>query len=120
MAKIDYLSSVENIREYVAGEVIFEVGDEGRTMFSVREGEVNIFYNDHLLEHITQGGFFGEMALIDTTPRSAMAVAKSNCKVAVVDRDRFLYLVHQTPTFALQVMQVMADRLRQMNNMVDS
>ena len=55
---------------------------------------------------------FGELALIDSVPRSASAVATVDTRLAVIDEHRFLFLVQETPMFALQVMSAMADRLR--------
>jgi CRP-like cAMP-binding protein len=55
------------------------------------------------------------MALIDKQPRSATAVAKTDCKLVSVNEERFQRLVKQTPHFAIQVMRVMAQRLRQMD-----
>jgi CRP-like cAMP-binding protein len=55
---------------------------------------------------------FGEMSVVDSSPRSATAVAVTDTKLAVIDRRMFLFLVHETPMFALQVMSTMAERLR--------
>jgi CRP/FNR family transcriptional regulator, cyclic AMP receptor protein len=55
---------------------------------------------------------FGEMALIDSAPRTATAVATEDSVLAVIDRRRFLFLVGETPTFALQVMSSLAEKLR--------
>jgi CRP/FNR family transcriptional regulator, cyclic AMP receptor protein len=52
------------------------------------------------------------MALVDKSARSATATALEDCKLAVIDKRRFLFLVHETPTFALQVMASLAERLR--------
>ena len=60
----------------------------------------------------TPGGIFGELALIDSSPRSAAAVAHTDCRLAVIGERRFIFLVQQTPYFALEVMSVMAQRLR--------
>ena len=49
------------------------------------------------------------MALLDTNTRSATAVAKSTCRLALVDEKRFQFMVHETPYFALHVMRVMAE-----------
>ena len=81
-------------------------------MFAVLEGEVDLRKGDHLLETVRSGGVFGEMALIDREPRSATAVARSECRVIAVSEKRFTLLVQQTPYFALQIMQVLAQRLR--------
>src|SRR6266480_4267258 len=61
------------------------------------------------------GALLGEMALIDDSPRTAHAVAKSPSRLAQIDRRRFHFLVQQTPHFATHVMKVLADRLRHMN-----
>ena len=55
---------------------------------------------------------FGEMAIVDSSPRSGTAVAVTDTKLAVIDRSRFLFLVQETPMFALQVMSAMAERQR--------
>ena len=52
------------------------------------------------------------MALVDSSPRMATAVATADTVLALIDRRRFLFLVHETPMFALQVMSEMANRFR--------
>jgi CRP-like cAMP-binding protein len=52
------------------------------------------------------------MGVVDSSPRSATAVAAEDTSLAVIDKRRFLFLVGETPTFALQVMANMAERLR--------
>jgi CRP-like cAMP-binding protein len=59
---------------------------------------------------------FGEMALIDQSPRSATAIARTPCKVVPVDQKRFTFMVQQTPFFSIQVMRIMANRLRHRMN----
>ena len=54
---------------------------------------------------------FGEMALIARAPRSATATARTDCRLIEIAEKRFLYLVHETPFFALEVMRVLAKRL---------
>jgi CRP-like cAMP-binding protein len=99
-------------REYPAGARIFAAGEHGDEMYVVLEGEVSIMAQGKVLETVARGGIFGEMALVDDSPRSADAVAGSDCRVAAIDRRHFTYLVQETPFFALQVMSIMADRLR--------
>jgi CRP/FNR family cyclic AMP-dependent transcriptional regulator len=55
---------------------------------------------------------FGEMAVIDSSARSATATAVVDTKLAVIDKSKFLFLVHETPMFALQVMKTLTQRLR--------
>jgi CRP-like cAMP-binding protein len=102
-------------RSFAAKENIFQEGDEGDCMYIVKEGEVDLFYKGKFLTTVERGGIFGEMALIDYLPRSATAVAKADCTLVQVDEKHFMKLVQETPVFALQVMRVLVQRLRIMN-----
>ena len=81
-------------------------------MYAVLEGEIEIRKQGVLLDTVTAGSVFGEMALIDQSPRSATAMARTDCRVVAVGQRRFTFLVQQTPYFALQIMHILADRLR--------
>jgi CRP-like cAMP-binding protein len=87
-------------------------------MYVVQAGEVDILVGDKRMETSGPGGVIGEMALIDTNHRSATAVAKTDCTLVPIDETKFKVVVHNTPFFAIQVMRVMADRLRRMNELV--
>jgi CRP-like cAMP-binding protein len=100
---------------FAAGQSIFKVGDPGDAMYIVTEGEVDILDGPILLETAGLGSIVGELALIDDEPRSASAVARTDCRLVAVDRKRFQYMVQETPLFALTVMKVLADRLRKKN-----
>ena len=100
---------------YAAGDVIFAEGDKGDAMFVVRTGEVTIERGGRVMETLGGGGVFGEMALIDGSPRSATVRAKTDCEVAPINEKTFLFLVHETPFFAIAVMRTLADRLRRMD-----
>lgn len=101
---------------YKAGDVIFATGEAGKAMYVVSQGEVDIKVGDNVVECISPGSIFGEMALIDNSPRSATAIAKTDCTVVPLDQRRFQFLVQETPFFALQVMTIMATRLRHANS----
>jgi CRP-like cAMP-binding protein len=109
---------VENPQTFSAGETIFTEGAPGRTMYVVLEGSVDILVCDKILDVAGPGDIFGEMALIDSSARSATAVAKDDCKLAPVDERKFLRMVEVSPLFALNVMKVLADRLRRMDVML--
>ena len=115
MVRVDYFKNADEFVEYAAGDVIFEESEQGEQMYAVKAGEVDILVHNNVVETVEAGNFFGEMALIDKMPRSAKAVAKTDCQVVVVDKKRFLFLIQETPTFALQVMHALAERLRHMN-----
>jgi CRP-like cAMP-binding protein len=106
------LRNEKDIRSFPAGATIFEEGDPADSLFGVVEGAVDILVGDRVIETAEPGTLFGEMALIDKQPRSARAIAASPCRLACIDERRFLFLVQQTPNFALHVMRTLADRLR--------
>jgi CRP/FNR family transcriptional regulator, cyclic AMP receptor protein len=98
-----------------AGTTIFNAGDERDFMYAVLEGQVDIIVNGRVVETVESGGIFGEMALICKDKRTATAIARTDAKLVAVDERRFLFLVQQTPNFALHVMRVLSDRLRRMD-----
>jgi CRP/FNR family cyclic AMP-dependent transcriptional regulator len=104
-------------KSFTAGAPIFEEDEKGDSMFLIRSGEVEIERHGKVIESLGPGGIFGEMALIDGSPRSATARAKTDCVVAPINEKTFLFLVHETPYFAIAVMRTLADRVRRMNQM---
>ena len=102
-------------RDFKAGDVIFRQGDPARELFIIQSGEVEIRLGNRVLETLPQYSIFGEMALIDSAPRSATAIAASDAKLVPVGEKQFLFLISNTPHFALNVMRVMARRLRAAN-----
>ena len=102
-------------RDFKVGDVIFRQGDPAQELFIVQSGEVEIRLGNRVLETLPQYSIFGEMALIDTAPRSATAIAASDAKLVPVSEKQFLFLISNTPYFALNVMRVMARRLRAAN-----
>jgi CRP/FNR family transcriptional regulator, cyclic AMP receptor protein len=106
------------VREFKAGEVIFKQGDPAEELFVIQSGKVEIRLGNRLLDTLSDNGIFGEMALIDASPRSATVVAATDVKLVPVGEKQFLFLVSRTPHFALNVMRVLAQRLRRANTAV--
>jgi CRP/FNR family cyclic AMP-dependent transcriptional regulator len=98
-----------------AGSVIFREGDEAHELFVIKSGEVRIQIGNRTITELAADSVFGEMALIDNEPRSATAVAITDVELVAVSEKQFLFLVSQTPYFALKVMRVLAQRLRATN-----
>jgi CRP-like cAMP-binding protein len=105
-------STERNTVSFKGGETIFKEGDPGDKMYVVLEGDVGIFSQGRLLLTASPGTTFGELALIDKSPRSGSAIARTDVRLVPIDRKRFLFMVQETPDFALHVMHVMAERLR--------
>jgi CRP-like cAMP-binding protein len=104
-----------DLQSFSSGQPIFQVGEDGSVMYVVKEGQVDIVVGGAVVDTVGPGGIVGEMALIDRGPRSASAIARTDCKLAPVDEARFHFLVQQTPFFAMEVMRIVVDRLRRMN-----
>jgi CRP/FNR family transcriptional regulator, cyclic AMP receptor protein len=105
-------------RNFTKGRTIFQEGDHGEEFFIVMRGQVEIRRGDRHLETLGPDGIFGEMALIDDNPRSATVVALTDVTLAPIKENQFLFLVQNTPFFALSVMRVLAHRLRRQNKML--
>ena len=115
---LDLFRHVKEFESFTQGQTIFQEGDPGEMMYVVIEGEVDILVRGKVLAPLVPGGILGEMALIDEQTRSATAVARTDCKLAPINKKRFHFLVQQTPNFALLVMKVMAGRIRRMDALV--
>jgi CRP/FNR family cyclic AMP-dependent transcriptional regulator len=108
------------INEYDVDDVIFEEGSTGRELFVVLEGKIDIVKTSGagktLIVTLGKGEFFGEMAVIDGSSRSATAIAAApNTRVMRINHARFVYLVSQQPAFALMIMDALSKRLRASN-----
>jgi CRP/FNR family transcriptional regulator, cyclic AMP receptor protein len=106
------------VRAFKQGEVIFREGDPAKELYVIKSGRVDVTSGNRLLATLGDNGIFGEMALIDKEPRSATVTAASDVEIVPVDERQFLFLVSQTPFFALKVMRVLAGRLRVANKAV--
>lgn len=115
MVSIDLFRNETEFDRFSAGATIFREGDPGQLMYVVLEGEVRLSVKGLEVDLLGPGGVMGEMSLIDTEPRSATATAITDCKLVPITERRFMFMVQQTPKFALQIMRVIADRLRAMD-----
>lgn len=110
--KLGIFKFVQDVKTFPAGATLMERGEPGDFMYVIRDGEVDVLLDDEVIETITADGIVGEMALIDKSPRSATAVARTEVHAVAVDTNTFLRYVSHTPFFALQVMRIMNERLR--------
>jgi len=115
MDEVDF--SDKFLRTFGNGDVVFEEGSIGKHMYVVVAGCVRILKrgegDDTVLAALGKGEIFGEMALVDSLPRSASAVAVGDdTSVVEIDHAQFAYLVGQQPAFALIVLKALSLRLR--------
>jgi CRP-like cAMP-binding protein len=107
--------SATTTRTLSAGEVLFRAGDAGDTMFGVISGAVELRRGESVVQRIGPDGTFGELAIIDSSPRSLTAVAVEPTAVAVINQRDFLFLVHETPTFAMDVMRSLSQLIHELS-----
>ncbi len=100
------------------GETIFKEGEPAKELYIIQRGTVEIQLGNRLLDTLEANDIFGEMALLDGAPRSATATAKTDVALVPMSKKDFLSLVTKAPTFALDVMGMLARRLRSANRAI--
>lgn len=118
MNLVELFSKERELQKLPAGQTLFKEGDAGNLMYVTMSGAVTISVHNKLVATVEANSIVGEMGLIDEAARSATVVAKTDCVLMPIGRDRFNTLIKQTPDFALHIMRVMSDRLRKANEKV--
>jgi CRP-like cAMP-binding protein len=95
--------------------VIFKEGQAGTFMYLVKEGRVAIAVGQNIVEVIGPGGTFGEMAVVDQSPRTARAGALVDSVLLAIDRASLIDVVKKHPAVAVAMLRGVAERLRHMN-----
>jgi len=108
--------------QYDQGEVIFQQGDEGSSLFVIEDGAVEISYGEGkarvILTSLFTGQYFGELSLFDGSPRSATATAAKRSRLIRLDREDLVDFVNKNPPAALRIIAEMSERLRQTNELM--
>ena len=100
---------------YPAGAEIIGPGTASATMYVVKKGIVAVQIKGVTVEQITEGNIFGEMGIVDPRAHTANIFAVTDVSLNVINREQFLRLVGETPTFSLRIMRILARRIRAMN-----
>jgi hypothetical protein len=124
---LEQLASIDRLmvtRHYVKGESIFRKGDVGAELYVVLEGEIRV-HLDHDGHEVTlarhgPSKVVGEMSVFDDQPRSASAEATENTTARVLRRDRMQAIVHEHPEVLLEFVKNLSQRLRVMNEQLES
>lgn len=111
-------------RRYEKGEAIVYLGDEGNTFFLIRSGTVKVTRlsesgREVVVGVLDAGQFFGEMALLDGAPRSASVYAIEPTEVLILSREVFVNYLLRYPTAAIEVIRVLSDRVRRLNEQLE-
>jgi CRP-like cAMP-binding protein len=99
------------------GAKIMVEGRPGASMYVVLEGNVAIAIGRRIVEKLSTGGVFGEMAPVDQSPRTATAVARTDCVLLSINRDALIGLVKSDPAIGMAMMRAVAARIRYMNSL---
>lgn len=118
MISIELFAHNPTMIPVAAGQALFREGEEGHMMFVLATGSADVLVNNRVVETLQHGSIVGEVGIVLPGPRSASVIATTDCEFVAVDEKRFQFLVQQTPFFATQVMRVMAERLRNLNQLV--
>ena len=106
-------------KNFSAGEVIFKQGEPGDLVYGIIEGEVEISVKGKVIETIEIGDVFGQSALVQPEhKRASTARAKTDCLIAFLDREHFLFVVQQTPIFALEILRSYSNRIHLLRQIV--
>jgi CRP/FNR family cyclic AMP-dependent transcriptional regulator len=110
-------------RKFNSGQIIFHMGDPAGLLYIITMGKVKISYvssdgHEAVLAILGEGDFFGELALLDDSPRSASAEAIEPTQTLTLHRDEFLGFIDSNPAFSRQVLNVLARRIRHLNNQI--
>ncbi len=114
----EFLMHQTDVRLLPAGHTLFAEGDAGDSMYVLLSGRADVLLRDKLVETLRVGSIVGELAIIDDAPRAASVVAREDCNFITINAARFRTLTHENPDFALHVMKVMADRLRNTGKLI--
>ena len=115
LAKLEAALPRASVTRYWPDSIVMREGQSGAYMYVVKEGLVAITVAGHAVAAVGAGGTFGEMALVDQSPRSATAVARTECELLSIDRNSLLEAVRAQPAFAVAMLRAYAGRLRHMN-----
>ena len=115
--QLEQLVSYARTRRVAAGTTLFSKGDPGTELFAVSAGTVKISVpapdgREAMFNLLHPGEIFGEIALLDGRPRTADAMAMTDCELTVIERRDFLAFVHGEPNVALQLIALLCERLR--------
>ena len=109
----------KNKKTYLVGDFIFREGDQGNTAYVVESGVVELVKftgEDYVtLSEITAGTLFGEMAIIDGSPRSASARAKEECMLNEITEAQLKAYMSRSPDTSMDMMRRLASYARTAN-----
>ncbi len=122
-SELDSILALSTERYFRNGQIIFQKGDAGDSLLAVLKGKVRISTSSDegreiILNTITRGELFGEIALIDGMERSANAAAVGECTLLVIRRSDFIPFLEKNPKIAIQCLKLLCKKLRDTSDRV--
>ncbi|MBF9018610.1 MULTISPECIES: cyclic nucleotide-binding domain-containing protein [unclassified Oceanispirochaeta] len=118
-------NSFKKMTQHISpGETIFKEGELGNVMYVIMDGDIEIRKKTGKASYKTlivlkKGDFFGEMAIIERKPRTASAVARTQCKLIMLDTDAFYAMVEKSSDFAVKMIKTLSSRLRKADHLIE-
>ena len=109
------LARVAEVETYSKGSTVFTEGELGEALYVIVRGSVSISHDGERIAALGPGEAFGEMAVLDTEPRSATATAEEECEVLRIGSEEFYEILHEEVEIAEGVIRVLCDRLRKLD-----
>lgn len=111
-------------KRFTKKDMIFLPGDEGDRVYLLKSGVVKLSkYSDSgkeiILSMVNPGEIFGEMALIDKSPREHVAEALMDSYVCIVDREQFMRYLHRNPEMSLQLTKIIGLKFKKLGQKVE-
>lgn len=123
-ADLDELLKLTTTRRLGEGEILFRKGDPGRQLYGVLEGRLKIYSSGADGREVVfglsdPGDVTGEIALLDSEPRSATVVALEPTELLMLDRRDFLPFLQRHPSVAIRLAEILAERLRRLSELAE-
>ena len=115
--EIKFVDGLMHERRYLPDEIVFDEGEEGQALYLVMSGRVQISRahsrGRQIVGELSSGGVFGDLALLDNSPRSAQVRALDACELAVFFRDDFLALMETDAVIGYKISLALARHIGQ-------
>jgi CRP-like cAMP-binding protein len=115
VAQLESLLPAAAKSRYATEAIVMREGQAGTFMYLVKAGRIGIAVGNQAVEIVGPGGTFGEMAVVDQSPRTASAQALEDTELLAIDRRSLLQAIGTQPAIAMALLRAIAERLRHMN-----
>ncbi|RLE36691.1 MAG: Crp/Fnr family transcriptional regulator [Acidobacteria bacterium] len=123
--ELAHVAGVVQLRSLAKDETIFSAGDPADAVYIIATGKVKIVVTstdgrDFILTILGAGQVFGEMALLESAPRSAAVITASQVDVLTIRRKDFHQMLTSTPSISKKLLAILSRRLRRANSKMES